>query len=234
MPHLEVTCDVTRADWIAANESLMLTNPYWRSIERRNRRRVRSHMAWILPAMVVAGAWEGELHSAMREGAISGFLIALLIIFGLSRLDVTSKARTKAMEQIRRMDFGSHLGIVSIRIDDAGALIKTPARELKLSWAAVAVHDIGDYILLSHGGSDGTIMPKRAFASPTNAAAFVEQAAKWWRAGQLPASERLARYLADRDLPCLNCQYNLRGLRGESCPECGQPLALDKLLAAKQ
>jgi len=27
--------------------------------------------------------------------------------------------------------------------------------------------------------------------------------------------------IAYRDLPCPQCQYNLRGMRGEVCPECG-------------
>ncbi|MEO0964519.1 MAG: hypothetical protein AAFY08_05315 [Planctomycetota bacterium] len=33
-------------------------------------------------------------------------------------------------------------------------------------------------------------------------------------------------YLADRDALCPNCHYNLRGLTGTTCPECGLGLAL--------
>lgn len=36
----------------------------------------------------------------------------------------------------------------------------------------------------------------------------------------------LAAFLADRDLPCPRCGYNLRGLTGGRCPECGDPLRL--------
>lgn len=38
--------------------------------------------------------------------------------------------------------------------------------------------------------------------------------------------ERLAAYLAGRDVPCPTCGYNLRDLRGPRCPECGKSLSL--------
>ena len=44
------------------------------------------------------------------------------------------------------------------------------------------------------------------------------------------ANELLA-YLANRDVPCPGCRYNLRGLREASCPECGQALTLAVNLA---
>ncbi len=36
----------------------------------------------------------------------------------------------------------------------------------------------------------------------------------------------LVGYLAERDVPCPLCSYNLRGLRAESCPECNHRLTL--------
>ncbi len=41
-----------------------------------------------------------------------------------------------------------------------------------------------------------------------------------------PKQQALQGYLADRDEPCPLCSYNLRGLQGEHCPECGQELTL--------
>lgn len=34
----------------------------------------------------------------------------------------------------------------------------------------------------------------------------------------------LAHFLADRDIPCPSCGYNLRDLRSVACPECGSAL----------
>ncbi|MBC7772558.1 MAG: hypothetical protein H7210_08705 [Pyrinomonadaceae bacterium] len=36
----------------------------------------------------------------------------------------------------------------------------------------------------------------------------------------------LAAFLADQDVPCPACGYNLKGLTKQACPECNQPLAL--------
>jgi predicted amidophosphoribosyltransferase len=36
----------------------------------------------------------------------------------------------------------------------------------------------------------------------------------------------LTAFLAGRDQPCPQCQYNLRDLQGTRCPECGEELAL--------
>jgi hypothetical protein len=33
-------------------------------------------------------------------------------------------------------------------------------------------------------------------------------------------------FLADRDVPCPACAYNLRDLTSPTCPECGEPLSL--------
>lgn len=39
-------------------------------------------------------------------------------------------------------------------------------------------------------------------------------------------SDALRSFLADRDEPCPNCGYNLRGLQGAMCPECKLELSL--------
>jgi hypothetical protein len=38
--------------------------------------------------------------------------------------------------------------------------------------------------------------------------------------------ELLRTFLAEADVPCPGCGYNLRGLTGQTCPECSQALAL--------
>jgi hypothetical protein len=39
-------------------------------------------------------------------------------------------------------------------------------------------------------------------------------------------SELLRRFLAGRDVPCPRCEYNLRDLAGDRCPECGDVLVI--------
>jgi len=42
----------------------------------------------------------------------------------------------------------------------------------------------------------------------------------------MPASDTLRAYLAERDVPCPGCGYNLRGSQDSVCPECGGPVEL--------
>jgi hypothetical protein len=39
--------------------------------------------------------------------------------------------------------------------------------------------------------------------------------------------EFLRQFLAGRDVPCPMCEYNLRDLEGDRCPECGDQLTLE-------
>ncbi|MEM8758677.1 MAG: hypothetical protein AAGF47_12970 [Planctomycetota bacterium] len=41
----------------------------------------------------------------------------------------------------------------------------------------------------------------------------------------------LRAYLAERDVPCPGCGYNLRGVRETVCPECGDLISLDNFRA---
>lgn len=47
-----------------------------------------------------------------------------------------------------------------------------------------------------------------------------------------PDSDVLRAFLAETDAPCPLCRYNLRGLTGEHCPECGHKLTLRVSLAS--
>lgn len=43
---------------------------------------------------------------------------------------------------------------------------------------------------------------------------------------QPPDPDLLRSYLADRDVPCPRCRYNLRGVQEPTCPECGGAITL--------
>jgi len=42
-----------------------------------------------------------------------------------------------------------------------------------------------------------------------------------------PDTAMVVQFLADRDKPCPRCDYNLRGVQSDVCPECGHAVQLD-------
>jgi hypothetical protein len=42
-----------------------------------------------------------------------------------------------------------------------------------------------------------------------------------------PQTDQLRNFLADSDIPCPNCGYNLRTLTADRCPECDEHLTLE-------
>lgn len=46
-----------------------------------------------------------------------------------------------------------------------------------------------------------------------------------------PLTDQLRAFLADRDVPCPQCDYNLRDQVGDRCPECGERIVLHVNLA---
>jgi hypothetical protein len=231
---LEITTDVTRDDWLAANQTLLQEGPYWQEAARRYQRTVFWQSLWMVPVFSATFAWMLWHATTPRVAVGLTCASAVLVVLGLSRVDVVARTKAKALDQLRRVDLSAYVGRISVSMDESGVRTREPSRELKLAWTAVTPHDVGDYLMFAHGGSDATIIPKHAFPSPEAAAAFYQQAVAWWRAGQLPPAERLARYLADRDVACPRCTYNLRGLRAQSCPECGEALTVERLIGAKQ
>ncbi len=45
-----------------------------------------------------------------------------------------------------------------------------------------------------------------------------------------PPPVSLSTLLHNRDVPCPHCQYNLRNLTADRCPECGLPLSINLFL----
>jgi hypothetical protein len=48
------------------------------------------------------------------------------------------------------------------------------------------------------------------------------------------SAEELKAFLAERDVSCPRCQYNLKGLEKLVCPECGEPLDLAIVASVKK
>jgi hypothetical protein len=230
--------EVTREDWIAVNEWLMANSPAWANANKAYRRKFLLQLIWMTPLFVGGAALAIGKAEATRgmyvEGALCGLVLIGVIAFGVFRLDATGKVKQQQLEQIRRADLADHIGRGNVMIDERGVEVRTLNKEMRLGWSAASVCDAGEYLIVQQGGTNGMLIPKRAFATPEAAADFLAESHRLWAEAQLPEPVRMARYLHDRDVYCPGCGYNLRGVQTNVCPECGRSLTMQTLQQARQ
>lgn len=231
---IEVSFDVTREDWVRANEIIVLESPSWEAAAARHRRSLRRQALLLAPTLTLVGAMVVGNHlgpgtQARLVGAGVGAAFGGALIWALPRLNFIDKQKRQALEHVRRADLSDFVGPTTVAISPQGALVRSRTRELRLAWDVAGVARAGEDFIV-HCAEGGAVVPRRAFASDEAAAEFLRRADEWWAAGQLPPAQRLERYLADREVACPRCRYPLRAVRGEWCPECGFKLSVEELV----
>jgi hypothetical protein len=232
-PRFELTFDITQAELAAANEAAMRVQPEWERARKLARRSVRNFAIFGVPAAVfLVAAFVGRgsgTRGMYLEGGRGGLLIGGMIAFGLSRLDPVGQEIERTAKRLRAADFSADAGPKTVVIEEHGFQLTSSAGSLKAAWTNAWPSRLGGFLYINTTAGGMAVIPTRVFASEAEATACHEAATGWWKAAQVPHAQRLEQYLADRDLPCPRCTYPLRALRGEACPECGEPIRLERL-----
>jgi hypothetical protein len=229
--------EVTRGDWLAVNKAVVQESPEWVRARRKHRRAARFQALFAGVIMVYLGyqLFKVGPHPFGFYVVFTVLVVAVMVLmFYLGpRLEHIEQSIKQQFKAIERFDFSTSTGTTRLTMDEVGIQVRSRYRELKISWQAVErPTTVGGFVMLSYVGAYCTIIPQHAFASQASATEFLDCASRLWQNAQLPHVERLERYLTDRDLPCPKCKYNLRNMRGESCPECGKAIKLDVLTGA--
>lgn len=234
MDSVHASCEVTREDFLAAGRAMENIDSYWAPAELAHKVSVRKLAYIATPAFVILFTLlvgRGESTEGMYVwGAGIGILLSGVTIFGLSRQDIRKKLILKNRRLCEQQDVSFGCGLVKLHADAGGLRVRTPMYRMSCCWSMANVHDFGDAIQVVYSTSTVLLLPKRAFDSREHATACFEQMQKWRQAAQLPAAARVRLYLAERDVSCPKCEFNLRGCVGMTCPECGQGLTYDELV----
>jgi len=234
----ELRYRLTRADWLAANG---IGGPpagddaSGRAKPGHDSRKgaVRAAL-WASPVVIaictIGIGSQGFGNEFYLIGAIVGVSAAVLLVLALWRVKPAAPDRPIFLRQLLVADLTPYCGEMQLTADPAGVRIVAPDWESRMSWRMLKAHDgPHGFVSLWSDNLCMVIVPRSVFEPADSAIDFVKDATEWREAATLPHAQRLAAYLADRDLACPYCQYNLRGAPSERCPECGEALDLDRL-----
>lgn len=123
----------------------------------------------------------------------------------------------------------TEFGDVEFTLSDAGARWQSCGKAWEWEWSCLfRIEDVPSYIVFRD--RNGGVMPVPKSALGRNGAdEFIARARDALAAKGFDQVSRIRAFIADRDLGCPMCRYNLRNGAGDRCPECGLELSYEWL-----
>lgn len=179
---------------------------------------------------------------SVRQTLTGGFL---LILAALAEFTLVSwlwqvwRLRRDAWldHVVARVDLSGHcryaVGPHVLSIGPDGLRLTGVHHETRQLWSGIAgVHDLAATVQIERGDGMVYFVPKRAI-EPAAVTHLLHHGNEWLEIARGDRA-RLNAHLAQSDVPCPACNYNLRGLDRAACPECGLALNRQTLPAAFQ
>lgn len=198
----------------------------------------RRHLwGWLVVALVLTGMFfvglgvygtprggRGSFPFLAVAGA-AGMMGAWWIVFQYIRVLGPNATETRIANTLRSEACRYHLGRVRLAVGPAGIDYRSPHHDTVQRWSGIAdIQEDPDTVCIRRRDGAAYVAPRRVFASSGDATAFAAKARGWLEASGHGHGHALRAYLADRDVPCPACGYNLRGITTAACPECGAAL----------
>ncbi len=232
---IEVTYTLTPEDVVAFSTIALKGLPEYRTGRRRSIRMQRQALLTVglLVCAALYGAW--QLMSSGSSGA-SVPLVTLAVVLFLSFARLANpkwydQASTElARSAASRGELDWIRGEYRLSVDSSGVASSGPHGEGRTKWSGVerVLRDESFTGIVLRSGI-AHIVPARAFSDRAEAERFFELCDDLLRAhGAHPAS-LATEYLDERDALCASCSYNLRGMKVDRCPECGELIDINEL-----
>lgn len=136
--------------------------------------------------------------------------------------------REKAGDAARQIEQGWR-----VRIDADGVVYANEHGVSLVRWRGVSLFARSGRIVVLHTvRNQDLFLPIRLLAKGAADDQACETLRTWMMADGGGQEHFVPRYLQDRDVPCMKCKYNLRGVTSLACPECGLSLDLRTLPGA--
>jgi hypothetical protein len=156
---------------------------------------------------------------AIGAGVVGAIWTAIQYRRALAPITQPNRAYQYARSEPVRFTLGSQ----AFEIGAAGIVYRSRHQDVTQRWSGIAaVRDTPDGIYLQRRDRQCYVIPKRIFQGPDEAASVVRRARAWLDEAGHGDARRIRTHLAEQDVPCPGCRYNLRGAQGSLCPECGR------------
>jgi hypothetical protein len=234
---LSVSFSFSRDDYLAAMRAWIDHAPEMDIAARQMRRKTLKSSWWAFPVMAVLAYMIPSRTPLDRELRTAGGVVMAAVLCGLYFMHLSSlgnyrkQVRKTSWERVEREDVSGFSGPLSATIAEDGLAFNGPNGGAAIPWQSVGdVREIGEWLFIRvpHGLP---VIPASAFGSAESRAAFAASIRQHADTARVPEAERIRRYMAERDLPCPGCKYNLRGIAADACPECGRQLRYAELVS---
>lgn len=214
--------------------------PGAKTYEAMNRHVIRQWSGvFVMYAVLFAfAAWKLYSHGADKVIVVMFLVLSVAQAYQI----VAMRRQTRREESMRRThEAWSAAGMYDMlrtpvlhRISETGIESSTDKYTTHYSWKCIdMVIETPNYVGAVMHSSSAFIFPKAVVQGTLPAADFLAQVQSWHRDHGPTNIDLIEQYTANRDVPCPSCEYNLRGIRSEVCPECSQKLDFDELRVAE-
>lgn len=238
--HIEIAYSLTPED---ATELLLESSKHLPDHVHARRRVMGVQRQTIISAGLIAlcclyGSWR-LLTSGHTFTGSSLLVLAALQFMIFARFARPSWYERETAQQLHgalsRGDYEWIRGDYRLIVNSAGVRSIGPYGEMHTRWAGIdRILRNEQLIMIILRSRLAHIVPCRSFSDRAEFERFFALSNALQREyGQHPIAI-CARYLADRDAPCVSCGYNLRNVQFDRCPECGELIDINELKARQR
>jgi hypothetical protein len=238
---IELHFDLDEIDMVAfyrsSTEIDLPTRQVWDGARRQFR--VSIVMAVVLTILLITGLATNAFGMRSVEGfpvlslALAAGVVGAWWTVSRYRKALTPAALTVNVTELARTEEARyHLGPQTMSIGADGIHLRMPHHDVTQRWSGMAeIRETPDGVYLRRRDRHWYIIPKRVFGSADEASSMVARSRAWLDEAGHGDARRVWALLAERDVACPGCRYNLRGITARACPECGRELDASLLLA---